>query len=93
LQLIAKNISTSNTNNVKANFDKSANPHSFKTDDLVWYKDFALLGKNPKLSPKWQGRSKITEVNDTHAHILLPNSKSKVLNMMHLKFFTNALNL
>ncbi len=55
----------------------------------MWYKDFAPLGKNPKLTPKWQGPAKITEINDTNTHILilLPNGKSKVLNVMHLKKF------
>jgi hypothetical protein len=33
----------------------------------VWYEDFAPLGKNLKLTPKWQGLAKITEVNDTDA--------------------------
>ena len=54
-------------------------------DNLVWYKDFALLGKNPKLTPKWSGPAKITEINDTNARILLSNGKSKVLNVMRLK--------
>jgi hypothetical protein len=53
----------------------------------VWYEDFAPQGKIPKLTPKWQGPAKITEINDTNAHILLPNGKSKVLNVMHLKKF------
>jgi hypothetical protein len=60
-------------------------PHSFNIDDLVWYKDFALLGKNPKLTPKWSGPAKITEFNDTNARILLPNGKTKVPNVMRLK--------
>ncbi len=45
------------------------------------------LGKNPKLTPKWSGPAKITEINDTNARILLPNGKSKVLNVMRLKKF------
>jgi hypothetical protein len=53
----------------------------------VWYEDFALLGKNPKLTPKLQGPAKITEINDTNAHIILANSKTKVFNVMHLKKF------
>jgi hypothetical protein len=56
----------------------------------VWYEDFASLGKNSKLTPKWQGPAKITEINDTNARILLPNGKSKVLNMMRLKKFFSA---
>jgi hypothetical protein len=67
--------------------DKNALPHSLKLDDLVRYEDFTSLGKNPKLTPKWSGPAKITEVNDTNARILLPNSKSKVLNVMRLKKF------
>ncbi len=42
---------------------------------------------NPKLMPKWSGPAKITEINDTNARILLPNGKSKVLNVMRLKKF------
>jgi hypothetical protein len=60
-------------------------PHSFNIDDLVWYEDFSPLGKYPKLMPKWSGPAKITEINDTNARILLPNGKSKVLNVMRLK--------
>jgi hypothetical protein len=41
----------------------------------VWYEDFNPLGKNPKLSPKWQVPAKITEINDTIARILLPNGR------------------
>ena len=56
---------------------------------MVWYEDFVPLGKNPKLTPKWAGPAKITEINDTNARILLPNGKSKVLNVMRLtKFFS-----
>jgi hypothetical protein len=53
----------------------------------VWYEDFAPLGKNLKLMPKWQGPAKINKINDTNACILLPNGKSKVLNVMRLKKF------
>jgi hypothetical protein len=53
----------------------------------VWYKDFAPLGQNPKLTPKWQGQAKVTEINETNARILMPNGKSKVLNVMRLKKF------
>jgi hypothetical protein len=56
-------------------------------DNLVWYEDFAPLGKTPKLTPKWSGPAKITEINDTNARILLSNGKSKVLNVMRLKKF------
>jgi hypothetical protein len=76
-----------NKNNYKDNFDKNALPHYFKLNDLVWYEDFSPIGKNPKLMPKWAGPAKITEVNDTNARILLPNGKSKVLNVMRLKKF------
>jgi hypothetical protein len=50
----------------------------------------APLGKNPKLTPKWSGPAKITEINDTNARILLPNGKSKELNVMCLKKFFSA---
>jgi hypothetical protein len=53
----------------------------------VWYKDFAPLGKNPELTPKWQGPVKITEINDTNAHVLLSNGKTKIVNVMRLKKF------
>jgi hypothetical protein len=80
-------IATANQQSVKANFDKTAHPHSYTMDDLVWYKDFAPLGKNPKLTPKWQGPAKITEINDTNNRILLANGKTKVINVVHLERF------
>ncbi len=79
--------SKTSKNTSKTNFYKNALPHSFNIDDLVWYEDFAPLGKNPNLTPKWSGPAKITEINDTNARILLPNSKTKVLNILHLKKF------
>jgi hypothetical protein len=54
---------------------------------LVWYEDFSPLGKNAKLTPKWQGPAKITEINDTNARILLANGKTKILNIMRIKKF------
>jgi hypothetical protein len=53
----------------------------------LWYEDFSPLGKNPKLTPKWQGPAKITEINDTNARVLLPNRKTKILNVMRIKKF------
>jgi hypothetical protein len=53
----------------------------------VWYEDFAPLGKNAKLTPKWQGPAKITESNDSNARIVLPNGKTKILNIMRIKKF------
>ncbi|MFN9940179.1 MAG: hypothetical protein ACK56I_11975, partial [bacterium] len=47
------------------------------------------MGKNAKLTPKWLGPAKITEINDTNARILLPNGKSKILNIMRIKQFFN----
>jgi hypothetical protein len=85
IRFIAKNIAKSNQDTSKENFDKNALPYLFNIDNLVWYKDFAPLGKNPKLTPKWSGLAKITEINDTNARILLPSGKSKVLNVMCLK--------
>ena len=87
IRFIAKNIGQQKQESYKDNFDKNALPHSFKLEDLVWYEDFSPLGKNPKLTPKWAGPAKITEINDTNARILLPNGKSKVLNVMRLKKF------
>ncbi len=72
---------------IKDNFDKSAFPHDFNINDLVWFEDFAPLGKNPKLTPKWQGPAKITEINDTNARLQLPNGKTKIYNVMRLKKF------
>ncbi len=37
--------------------------------------------------PKWQGPAKITEINDTNARIVLPNGKTKILNVMCIKKF------
>jgi hypothetical protein len=51
----------------------------------VWYEDFTLLGKNPKLTPKWQGPAKITEINDTNTSVLLPKGKTKILNVILIK--------
>ncbi len=61
-----ENIATDQGEKIKDNFDKSALPHDFKINDLVWYEDFTPLGKNAKLTPKWQGPAKITEINDTN---------------------------
>ncbi len=87
IQFLAKNIANDNGANIKDNFDKSAFPHDFNINDLVWFKDFVPLGKNPKLTPKWQVPAKITEVNDTNARVLLPNGKTKIYNIMRLKKF------
>jgi hypothetical protein len=86
-RFLAKNIANDNSAKIKDNFDKSAFPHDFKINDLVWFEEFALLGKNPKLTPKWQGPAKITEFNDTNARVLLPNGKTKIYNIMRLKKF------
>ena len=58
--LIVMNILLTTTNS-------NAMPKNFKINDLVWYEDFAPLGKNAKLPPKWQGLAKITEINDTNS--------------------------
>jgi hypothetical protein len=87
IQFLAKNIANDNSAKIKDNFDKSAFPHDFKINDLVWFEEFAPLGKNPKLTPKWQGPAKITEISDTNARLLLPNGKTKVYNVMRLKKF------
>jgi hypothetical protein len=39
------------------------------------------------LTPKWQGPAKITEINDTNVRIVLPNGKTKILNVMRIKKF------
>jgi hypothetical protein len=62
-------------------------PHKFEINDLVWYEDFTPLGKNAKLTPKWQGPAKITEINDSNDRIVLPNGKMKILNIMRIKKF------
>ncbi len=54
---------------------------------MVWYEDFEPLGKNAKLAPIWQGPAKITEINDSNACIVLPNGKTKILNVMPIKKF------
>jgi hypothetical protein len=45
------------------------------------------LGKNAKLTQKWLGPAKITEINDTNARIQLPNGKTKIINIMRIKKF------
>ncbi len=82
---LAKNIAKDSGKQIKENIDKHAFPHSFKIDGLVWYEDFAPLGKTPKLMPKWQGTAKVTELHDTNAKIQLSSGKTKVLNVMQLK--------
>ncbi len=87
IRFIAKNIANAQSDKIKDRFDKSAFPHDVKINDLVWFEEFMPLGKNPKLTPKWQGPAKITEVNDTNARVLLPNGKTKIYNIMRLKMF------
>ncbi len=43
---------------IKDNFDKNALPHKFAINDLVWYEDFAPLGKDAKLTPKGKAQPK-----------------------------------
>jgi hypothetical protein len=69
----------------KDNFDKNAFPHLFQLEDLMWYEDFAKLGKNPKLTPKGQGLAKITKIYDTNTRILLPMGKTKIINVIVVK--------
>jgi hypothetical protein len=45
----------------------------------------SLLGKKPKLTPKWHGLAKITELNDTNVHVFLSNGKTKILNVIPIK--------
>ena len=92
IRFLAKNIATDQGEKIKDNFDKSALSHDFKINDLVWYEDFSPLGKNAKLTPKWQGPAKITEINDTNARILLANGKTKILNIMRIKKFFKSEN-
>ncbi len=67
IRFLAKNIASDQGAKIKDNFDKTSFPHTFKLDNLVWYEDFTPLGKSPKLTLKWQGPAKITEINDTSA--------------------------
>ncbi len=92
IRFLPKNIPTNQGEKIKDNFDKNALPHDFKINDLVWYEDFSPLGKNAKLTPKWQGPAKITEINDTNACILLANGKAKILNIMRIKKFFKSEN-
>ncbi len=87
IRFLARNIASDQVEKIKNNFDKNALPHKFNINDLVWHEDFAPLGKNAKLTPKWQGPAKITEINGTNARVLLPNGKTKVLNVMRIKKF------
>jgi hypothetical protein len=87
IRFLAKNVANDQGDKIKDNFDKSAFPHNFKINNLVLFEEFAPLGKNPKLTPKWQGPAKITEINDTNARVLLPNGTTKIYNIMRLKKF------
>jgi hypothetical protein len=58
LRFITKNIATNKSDTIKDNFNKSAFPHNFQINDLVWYEDFYNFGKKPKLTLKWQGPAK-----------------------------------
>jgi hypothetical protein len=87
IRFLAKNIASDNGAKIKEQFDKTSFPHNLGINDLVWFEDIAPLGKNPKLTPKWQGPAKITEINDTNARLQLPNGKTKVYNIMRLKKF------
>jgi hypothetical protein len=87
IRFLVKNIASDQSEKIKNNFDKSALPHNFAINNLVWYEDFVPLGKNAKLTPKWQDPAKITEINDTNARIVLPNGKTKILNVMRIKKF------
>ncbi len=44
IRFLAKNIATDQGEKIKDNFNKSALPHDFKINDLVWYEDFYPLG-------------------------------------------------
>jgi hypothetical protein len=70
LHLIAKKIANKQGDKINQIFDKNAFPHIYQLNELMWYEDFAALGKNAKLMPNWQGPAKITELNDTNAYIL-----------------------
>jgi len=84
IRFLAKNIASAK---IKDNFNKTSLPQDFYINDLVWFEDFAPLGKNPKLTPKWQAPAKITEINNTNARLQLPNRKTNVYNAMWLKKF------
>ncbi len=45
IRFLAKNIANDKSEKIKDNFDKSALSHDFKIDDLVWFEEFAPLGK------------------------------------------------
>jgi hypothetical protein len=54
---------------------------------LFGLKTLLPWANNPKLTPKWQGPAKISEVNNTNARLQLPNGKTKIYNVMRLKKF------
>jgi hypothetical protein len=85
IHFLAKNIASDQGKKIKDNFDKNVLPHNFSINDLVWYEDFVPLGKNAKLTPKWQGPAKITEISETNARVLPPKGKTKNLNVMCTK--------
>jgi len=58
IQFLAKNIDNDNSAKINDHFDKSAFPHGLQIDNLVWFEDFAPLGKNPKLNPNGKALQK-----------------------------------
>jgi len=51
LHFIAKNIANVQSDKINQIFDNNAFRHTYQLNDLVWYEDFAELGKNRKLMP------------------------------------------
>jgi hypothetical protein len=52
IRFLAKNIAADQGDKIKQNFDKTALPHKFEINDLVWYEDFAPLGKKHEIDTK-----------------------------------------
>jgi hypothetical protein len=53
----------------------------------VWLSDTIVLGKNPKLTPKWVGPYKIIDINHNNAKLEIKPNKFKIINISRLKSF------
>jgi len=71
----------------KLSFDQNAAPHKFKVNQKVWLSDTTVLGKNPKLTPKWVGPYKIIDINHNNAKLEIKPNKFKIINISRLKSF------
>jgi hypothetical protein len=61
-------------------FNKTAQPHAFLTDQLVLLDEHSFLAKNQKLAPKWSGPHKILRLKgDCNIELLLRHNNKKLI--------------